>query len=127
MFWNNWALDEAEHDYAAIRDAYVQHGPGLIPDTGDIAQHSDWPGNELLEVPDLVDHDERSYTWSWHLSQEDYLALLATTSQYTVMPEAARRGLFNSLRPALGSHVSLRGRTLLNLMRRTRRRQTPQR
>ncbi|MGI9157192.1 MAG: class I SAM-dependent methyltransferase [Marmoricola sp.] len=124
MFWNSWALDDAAHDYAAIQDSYAQHGPGLIPDTGETAQHSDWPSNELVEVLDLVDHDERSYTWSWHLPREDYLALLATTSQYAVMPEAARGHLFNSLRPTLGSHASLRGRTLLTLMRRASRTDT---
>jgi SAM-dependent methyltransferase len=118
MFWNRWRLDAAVHDHDAVRGACAEHGPDLTPDLVEIDQDPDWPRHEILGNPDLVGLVESAYAWTWLLSPEDYLALLATTSQYSVMPADARGRLFDSLRTVLGDRVALEGTTLLSRMRR---------
>jgi SAM-dependent methyltransferase len=119
LFWNRWRLDGAVHDHDALRRAYAEHGPDLAPDLDEIDQVADWPRREILQAPDLVGLVESVYAWTWHLSTEDYLALLATTSQYSVLPADARGRLFDSLVVVLGDDVALQGSTLLSRMRRS--------
>lgn len=77
-----------------------------------------WTRAEIIETDGLEGLVESSYPWTWELSGQDYLALLATTSQYALLAEDARRRLFDSLQTELGDHVTLQGATLLSRMRR---------
>lgn len=116
MFWNGWSFDPAANDVAGIREVYRRMGPELTPDL--VAPEPDsWPADEIAAAAGLVDSTERSYEWSWNLPVDRYLSVLATTSQYAVLTQYVRSGLFNSLRGMLGEQVPLLGRTQLNLMR----------
>lgn len=119
MFWNGWSLDPGAHDLAGIRDVYRELGPDLTPDLAARGGGS-WPGDEIAATARLVDATERSYEWTWNLLVNQYLSLLATTSQYAVLAEPTRAALFDALRGVLGDDVSLLGQTQLNLMRRAR-------
>jgi len=118
MFWNRWALDASVHDLDAVKSLYDRHEPSLTPDIGD-NNEAEWPRDEIVGTAELVDLVERTYPWTRELAALDYVALLGTTSQYSVLPEDARSGLFDDLRAALGDRVTLQGRTLLFQMRRS--------
>lgn len=118
LFWNGWALDPQAHDHDKVREVYKIVSGGLAPDVDDNRSDGDWAQCEIRDEPQLVPAEERTYTWTWRLSVDDYLGLLATTSQYAVTPPATRAELFLRLQPVLGENVSLAGRTLLLTTRR---------
>lgn len=113
LFWNGWILDPDVHDHARVGEVYQGFGVGLVPDVADHRGDGEWAQREIRDEPLLGRAEERTYTWSWRLAVDDYLGLLATTSQYAVTPPEARAELFGRLRPVLGQHVSLAGSTLL--------------
>ena len=118
LFWNGWALDPQAHDHDKVREVYKIVSGGLAPDVDDNRSDGDWAQCEIRDEPQLVPAEERTYTWTWRLSVDDYLGLLATTSQYAVTPPATRAELFLRLQPVLGENVTLAGRTLLLTTRR---------
>ncbi|KYH43740.1 trans-aconitate 2-methyltransferase [Branchiibius sp. NY16-3462-2] len=112
LFWNGWALNPAELDLAAVAAAYDRWAPALDPDIEDHRGKVGWAEQEVAAVADLELERVERFSWPWHLTTEDYLSLLATTSQYAVAPPTVRNGLFDALREVLGERVLLDGRTL---------------
>ena len=118
LFWNGWILDPQVQDHARVSEVYEGVGVALVPDVADHRGDGSWAQREIRDEPRLDRAEERTYTWSRRLAVDDYLGLLATTSQYAVTPPEARRQLFGRLRPVLGGFVSLAGSTLLLTTRR---------
>jgi SAM-dependent methyltransferase len=121
IFWNEWAIDPQSHDVEAIRAVYQRAGAGLVPDLDGGRGRGNWAEDEIDNEPTLTPAQESVFEWGMNLRQDDYLGLLGTTSQYVVAPAAKIQTLFGSLRPLLGEHVALTGRTVLL----TTRRQSP--
>ncbi|MFT4110543.1 class I SAM-dependent methyltransferase [Propionicimonas sp.] len=117
LFWNAWMLDPQRHDHGAIRRVFEAEGTGLRPDVVPFAS-DDRPPEGMEEVPELVDFRVRRYQRTWALATSDYLALLATTSQFAVLDEGARATILTALGASLGSGVELRLQTELSLLTR---------
>lgn len=118
MFWNGWILDPEVHDHGPIAELYAARAPALVPDLpqdggGDWITGADWVTREVTFSGRLRIAEDRLVSWPWRLAVEDYLGLLATTSQYAVLPEEERAGLLGALRELLGEEVVLDGRTRL--------------
>lgn len=109
LFWNSEHLDVERHDAAAVRDAIARHAPGVRPDL---------PGRERRTIgggegPLAARDPDRTYPWRREIGVGEYLAYLATTSQYAVLPAPVRTAVFDALRAVLGERVHLSGRTAL--------------
>ncbi|TWP34306.1 class I SAM-dependent methyltransferase [Leekyejoonella antrihumi] len=113
LFWNGWQLDSTQHNLDAVRQVYRRDGGDLTPDIDDHRAGADWAQDEIAAEPALSTAESTSYAWDWELPVDDYLSLLATTSQYAVADLHRRRQLFNALRAVLGDTVRLDGRTQL--------------
>ena len=113
LFWNGWHLAPQAHDVDAVRSLYAECGHGLQADLEDHRSDVSWAESEIATEPDLVLVEARTYEWPWRLSVDDYLALLNTTSQYSVAAPDVREPLLKSLRGLLGDQVTLNGTTLL--------------
>lgn len=113
LFWNGWQLDPTQHDLDAVRQVYRRDGGDLAPDIDDHRAGADWAQDEIAAEPALATADSTTYAWDWELPVDNYLSLLATTSQYAVADPHRRRNLFNALEAVLGDTVRLNGRTLL--------------
>lgn len=113
LFWNGWHLAPQVHDVDAVLTPYADVGHGLEPDVDDHRSDVNWAESEIEAEPALVLVDARTYQWPWRLPVEKYLALLNTTSQYSVAAARVREPLLKSLSELLGDLVTLNGRTLL--------------
>ena len=113
LFWNGWHLAPQAHDVDAVLTLYVGCGHGLLPDLEDHRSDVSWAESEIEAEPALGLVDARTYEWPWRLPVDDYLALLNTTSQYSVAAAGVREPLLTSLRELLGDQVTLNGTTLL--------------
>ncbi|AIF41900.1 hypothetical protein HX89_14445 (plasmid) [Dermacoccus nishinomiyaensis] len=111
MCWNGWSLDGDHHDLEAVRAAYDADGEGVQADLIDGRSNGSWVETEVDAAPGLRTDAIDEFSWGWTLSIEDYLALLATTSQYVVVDRAQRERLFTALHTVLGEEVHLAGRT----------------
>lgn len=112
LFWNGWRLDPEDHNLGAVREIYHQDGPDLVPDIEDHRSGASWAEQEIAADSQLT-ASATDYAWEWTIAVDDYLGLLATTSQYAVASPEKRASLFTSLKSALGQTVRLHGRTLL--------------
>lgn len=113
LFWNGWHLAPAAHDVDAVLTLYAVGGRGLQPDVEDHRSDVNWAESEIDAEPALGLVDARTYEWPWRLPVDEYLALLNTTSQYSVAAASVREPLLKSLSELLGDLVTLNGRTLL--------------
>ena len=113
LFWNGWHLAPQVHDVDAVLALYAHGGHGLQPDVDDHRSDVTWAESEIEAEPALAVVDARTYQWPWRLPVDDYLALLNTTSQYSVTEAAVREPLLKSLSELLGDLVTLNGTTLL--------------
>jgi SAM-dependent methyltransferase len=73
---------------------------------------------ELMQAPGFVDKTHRFYPSQRHLSADDYVALLATTSGYRILDDTVRTRLLAAMRDVLGDEVVLTVQTALALARR---------
>lgn len=113
LFWNGWSLDPTAHDLAAVERLYQAQAPGLQPDTDDDHRSGPpWAESEISATPGIELVDTTRFIWDWRLPIQDYLGLLATTSQYAVADPALRRRLFAALADILGAQVELDGSTV---------------
>lgn len=119
LFWNAWMLDPAVHEHDTIRRVFDGHGHGLSPDVVPF-EVDDSPPDGMADVPALVDFQVRRYDRAWSLDTADYLGLLATTSQFAVLDDAARTAILTPLGDVLGPSTHLVLRTELLLVRRAR-------
>lgn len=113
LFWNGWHLHRRAHHVDAVRALYADSGHGLQPDLEDHRSDASWAESEIEAEPALGLVAARTYQWPWRLPVDDYLALLNTTSQYSVAAPGVRQPLLNALRELLGDQVVLNGTTLL--------------
>lgn len=113
LFWNGWHLAPQAHDVDAVLTLYADDGRGLEPDVDDHRSDVNWAESEIEAEPTLALVDARTYQWPWRLPIDDYLALLNTTSQYSIMEAGVRESLLKSLSELLGGFVTLNGTTLL--------------
>ncbi len=113
LFWNGWQFDGARHDAAAVRAVYASHGGGLASDLDDHRSTAGWAEREIEAHPGLTLSHSEVYRWDHSLPVEDYLGLLATTSQYATAPATVRERLFGPLARTLGPTTYLNGSTLL--------------
>lgn len=113
LFWNGWHLAPQAHDVDAVLTLYADCGHGLQPDLVDHRSDVRWAESEIEAEPALGLVDARTYEWPLSLPVDDYLALLKTTSQYSVAAAGVREPLLKSLRELLGNQVTLNGTTLL--------------
>jgi SAM-dependent methyltransferase len=124
-FWNRVAWDRSDLREALL-DAYQQAAPELATDgpmhpanrcpDGD----ADWEG-EIADVEGLADAEIRYYEWEQDYSADDYVGLLATTSEIRLLAEAHRTTLFAAVTAVIDAHgepVTLPMRTRLCLARR---------
>lgn len=119
LFWNHWELDSGAHDVTAVRDLYAGYGPQVRPDLGEVEGEAERDSElQTLQHGGFTDIDERTFTWQRSLETSAYLALLATTSQYAILPDDTRTGLLGALDGILGPTTQLRGSTYLQLARR---------
>jgi SAM-dependent methyltransferase len=113
LFWNGWHLAPQAHDVDAVLALYAACGHGIRSDVADHRSDVSWAESEIEADPTLALVDARTYEWPWRLPVDDYLALLNTTSQYSVAAAGVREPLLQTLREILGDEVTLNGTTLL--------------
>lgn len=116
LFSNHWELDSGKHDVAAARDlTHRRGGPEVEPDLRDTGE--DWETH--LRDHDQLEHVEhRTFTEAQIVPTGNYLALMATTSQYAVLPEPERELALTELGRLLGPETHLGIWTMLDLARR---------
>src|SRR4051794_33768565 len=117
LFWNGSRPAEQSVVDAMVA-AHRRYAPGLtpniMPDDFGIDTY-----DELLDVPGFTDIEHRLYPAQLTLPASTYLAYLATTSAYRVLPEPVQERIFDVVRDALGDEVPLIARTALALARPT--------
>ncbi|TQL60104.1 class I SAM-dependent methyltransferase [Oryzihumus leptocrescens] len=106
LSWNGWHLAPRAHDVDAVRALYTDCGHGLQPDLEDHRADVSWAESEIEAEPALGLVDARTYEWPWRLPVENFLALLMTTSQYSVTAAGLCEPLLDSLRELLGHQVT---------------------
>ncbi len=92
---------------------YRSYGEGLTSDLDDHRSSVGWAESEIEAQPGLALAESTTYQWEHTVPVEDYLGLLATTSQYAIAAPATRDRLFPHLATAIGPTAHLNGRTLL--------------
>jgi SAM-dependent methyltransferase len=119
LFWNNDDLaDPALRE--ASREVHSEHAPELRPAglVGAEALATMWPGVELRAQPDFGDLVERLYTGESVMSTVDFLTYLSTQSDYRMLNDDRRAGLFAALVAVIGDEIRLNVETALYLARR---------
>lgn len=116
LCWNNWRLDPAAHPHSEVAALYARLGDGRTPDLAD-PDSERHPGVAQPAQEGVFGSVElRRHPWTRELPVADYLALLGTTSQYSVWDANARARLFDALGALLGPVVTLDGWTDLTLL-----------
>ncbi|MEV4621404.1 class I SAM-dependent methyltransferase [Asanoa sp. NPDC049573] len=120
LFWN---MDRpADPDVTAVvLAAHRRHAPHIVPNftpSDEAELRTSWPGTELGAHAEFGDLAERLYRWNRPMSAADYVALLATRSDYLLLDRDAHARLFRDVEDSLGDRVDLCVETALYLARR---------
>jgi SAM-dependent methyltransferase len=125
-FWNRVAWD-GSNLREVVLDAYQRAVPDLPPDgpmhPANLCTDGadDWAG-EIAAIEGFADAAVRQYEWDQEYSADDYVGLLATTSEVRLLEEARQTALCDAVRTALrdyGEPVLVPMRTRLCLATRT--------
>jgi SAM-dependent methyltransferase len=126
-FWNLVAWERSDAELrAALLNAYQRAAPELSKDgpmhpANLCTDGEDWEG-EIGAAVGFTDPEIRNYDWDEDYSADEYVGLLATTSDIRLMDERPRTALFAAVTAAIeapGRPMALPMRTRLCLARRT--------